>query len=30
MEAAYWNPRPLERDGILALLRRAWAGEPVG
>lgn len=24
----YWNPRPLEADGLRALLRRAWAGEP--
>jgi maleylacetate reductase len=24
---AYWNPRPLERDGIEALLRRAWSGD---
>jgi maleylacetate reductase len=24
---AYWNPRPLERDAIAALLRRAWAGQ---
>ena len=24
----YWNPRPLERDGIRNLLNRAWAGEP--
>jgi maleylacetate reductase len=24
---AYWNPRPLERDSIEALLRRAWSGE---
>lgn len=23
----YWNPRPLERDGIHALIKRAWAGE---
>ncbi|MGH8261569.1 MAG: maleylacetate reductase [Steroidobacteraceae bacterium] len=22
----YWNPRPVERDGILALLQNAWAG----
>jgi alcohol dehydrogenase class IV len=25
---AYRNPRPIERDIILALLRSAWAGEP--
>jgi len=24
----YWNPRPLERDAIHALIARAWAGEP--
>jgi maleylacetate reductase len=24
----YWNPRPLEREGIHALIARAWAGEP--
>lgn len=24
----YWNPRPVERDEILALLKRAWAGDP--
>ncbi|MFQ8430663.1 maleylacetate reductase [Amaricoccus sp. W119] len=23
----YWNPRPVERDAIRALLRRAWAGQ---
>jgi maleylacetate reductase len=23
----YWNPRPIERDAIRALLQRAWAGE---
>ena len=23
---AYWNPRPLERDGIRTLLRNAWDG----
>jgi maleylacetate reductase len=23
----YWNPRPLERAGIRALIARAWAGE---
>lgn len=23
----YWNPRPVERDAIRALLGRAWAGE---
>ena len=24
----YWNPRPIERAGIAALIARAWAGEP--
>jgi maleylacetate reductase len=24
----YWNPRPVERDGIASLIARAWAGEP--
>jgi alcohol dehydrogenase class IV len=24
----YWNPRPLERDAIREIIRRAWAGEP--
>jgi len=24
----YWNPRPIEREGIRELIRRAWAGEP--
>ena len=23
----YWNPRPIERDAIRALLQRAWAGD---
>ncbi|MGO4833953.1 maleylacetate reductase [Rhizobiaceae sp. 2RAB30] len=23
----YWNPQPLERDGIRGLIARAWAGE---
>ncbi|WOF43006.1 maleylacetate reductase [Sphingopyxis indica] len=27
LENAYWNPRPLEREGIRALIARAWAGE---
>ena len=27
-EAPYWNPRPVERDGIRALLAAAWAGDP--
>ena len=25
---AYWNPRPLDREGIREVIRRAWAGEP--
>ena len=25
---AYANPRPVDRDALLLLLRRAWAGEP--
>ncbi len=24
----YWNPRPVTREGIRALLQAAWAGEP--
>ncbi len=24
----YWNPRPIEREAIRDLLRRAWAGHP--
>ena len=24
----YWNPRPLEEEGLKALLARAWAGDP--
>ena len=27
-EDPYWNPRPVERDGVRALLAAAWAGEP--
>lgn len=26
----YANPRPVSRDGVEALLRAAWAGEPPG
>lgn len=26
----YWNPRPLERDGIRTLIARAWEGEAPG
>jgi maleylacetate reductase len=30
-ENPYWNPRPVERDAILELLRAAWSGErPAG
>lgn len=28
VEKAYWNPRVLERDEILALLQSAWRAEP--
>jgi maleylacetate reductase len=24
----YWNPRPIDHDGIRGLIARAWAGEP--
>jgi alcohol dehydrogenase class IV len=24
----YWNPRPVERESLRALLQRAWAGKP--
>lgn len=27
LKNAYWNPRPLEREALLRLLRAAWAGE---
>lgn len=27
-ENPYWNPQPVDRDGIHALLRAAWAGDP--
>jgi maleylacetate reductase len=27
MQNPYWNPRPVERDAVRALLGRAWAGE---
>lgn len=27
-KAPYPNPRPVDRDGLVALLRRAWSGEP--
>lgn len=29
MANPYWNPRPLDRAGVRALLARAWAGQPV-
>jgi len=28
VQKPYWNPRPIERDGIRDLLQRAWAGAP--
>lgn len=28
MKNPYWNPRPLEREAIRALIARAWAGKP--
>jgi maleylacetate reductase len=28
VEAPYWNPRPVERDGVRALLAAAWEGAP--
>jgi maleylacetate reductase len=27
-ENRYWNPRPIDQQGIAALLHRAWAGQP--
>lgn len=27
VKSPYWNPRPVERDSIRALIARAWAGE---
>jgi alcohol dehydrogenase class IV len=27
MQLSYWNPRALDRDGLILLLARAWAGE---
>jgi alcohol dehydrogenase class IV len=27
VENPYWNPRPIERNGIRTLIARAWAGE---
>jgi hypothetical protein len=27
MEAAYWNPRPMDVEPLTQTLRRAWAGE---
>ncbi|MDF8364738.1 maleylacetate reductase [Achromobacter anxifer] len=29
MESPYWNPRPLERTAIRALLQNAWEGQPL-
>ncbi|MGF9761881.1 maleylacetate reductase [Microvirga sp. 0TCS3.31] len=28
MAAPYWNPRPIEEDGLRNLLTRAWNGDP--
>ena len=28
MAAPYWNPRPIEEDGLRDLLTRAWNGDP--
>ena len=28
MAAPYWNPRPIEEDGLRDLLARAWNGDP--
>jgi alcohol dehydrogenase class IV len=28
LKNSYWNPRPLDLEGIRALISRAWAGEP--
>jgi maleylacetate reductase len=28
MKNPYWNPRPMERDAVRALLQRAWEGAP--
>jgi maleylacetate reductase len=28
LASPYWNPRPLDREAIVGLLRRAWAGAP--
>ena len=27
LESPYWNPRPLNAEGLTAMLKRAWAGE---
>ncbi|KAL0262467.1 hypothetical protein SLS55_001435 [Diplodia seriata] len=27
VEKPYWNPRPVEREGVREIIRRAWAGE---
>lgn len=29
-QSPYWNPRPVDREGIRALLGRAWSGDAVG
>lgn len=28
VKSPYWNPRPIEREGIREVVRRAWAGLP--
>jgi maleylacetate reductase len=28
LAAPYANPRPVTREGVVALLERAWAGDP--
>jgi len=28
VQKPYWNPRPIEREPVRALIARAWAGEP--
>lgn len=27
VEKPYWNPRPVEKEGVREIIRRAWAGE---
>jgi len=29
LQSPYWNPQPIERDAVRALIARAWAGEAV-